>query len=692
MPFKSRAMSRTSAAVLLACAYGCYLGAQAGCSSPDPASLLPHGSGGVTDDGDAAAGIDAGQNGALPFFADSPSTYVAKVKYILTGLPPTDAEVSAVTADPTQLGHLVDGWMATPEYQSKMLQFFKLAFQQTQVSGIDYYPFLASSFYPGSWTTSQMLQNNEEVVARTALWMAATEQPFTQTLSTQTYVMTTAMKSFYAFLDVWQYDNNRSQESLLVQPPPGHPLIITDATPIPLSESLDPSSANYMKFYNAKTFASGCHTVNMTAGVGTLYQLEFGAFHATSGCSSWVGDPIFDSQADSADWTPVSIRQPKPGEATTPFFDIPSLRSAKELVLNRPYVGYFTTPAFMANNPTNASNQMRVTMNQAFIVATNAQVDGTDTTVPTAMPGLDPAHASDGAACFNCHRLLDPSRSILSKTFSWNYGTQLDPAWTAEPGRFIFNGVDRPVSSVYDLAQALATHPLVAPGWAQKLCFYVNSEACVTTDPEFQKIVATFQSSKFSWNALVKAVVTSPITTHASSSLTATTNGETVAISRRNHLCAALGVRLGYADLCDLDVTQASPNLNSKADNIIDGLPKDGYARGSTIPVLANAPTLFYRAGLENFCEAVASLVVDVSSPAAGAKTWSSAQPDAAVADFVTVVAGLAPSDPRAAPLEQALKAHFTAVKGQSGTTAKTALQSTFTAACLAPSALAVGL
>jgi hypothetical protein len=213
-----------------------------------------------------------------------------------------------------------------------MLQFFKLAFQQTQVSGIDYYPFLASSFYPGSWTTSQMLQNNEEVVARTALWMAATEQPFTQTLSTQTYVMTTAMKSFYAFLDVWQYDNNRSQESLLVQPPPGHPLIITDATPIPLSESLDPNSPNYLKFYNSKTFQSGCHTVNMTAGVGTLYQLEFGAFHATSGCSSWVGDPIFDSQADSADWTPVSIRQPKPGEATTPFFDIPSLRSAKELV------------------------------------------------------------------------------------------------------------------------------------------------------------------------------------------------------------------------------------------------------------------------------------------------------------------------------------------------------------------------
>ena len=37
---------------------------------------------------------------------------------------------------------------------------------------------------------------------------------------------------------------------------------------------------------------------------------------------------------------------------------------------------------------------------------------------------------------------------------------------------------------------------------------------------------------------------------------------------------------------------------------IAGGLPSDGYGRGATAPVLPNQPTLFYRAGLENICEA----------------------------------------------------------------------------------------
>src|ERR1051325_10687340 len=53
-----------------------------------------------------------------------PQAYVAKVKNILVGLPPTDAEVAAVVADPAALGGLVDQWMQLPEYQQKMLVFF----------------------------------------------------------------------------------------------------------------------------------------------------------------------------------------------------------------------------------------------------------------------------------------------------------------------------------------------------------------------------------------------------------------------------------------------------------------------------------------------------------------------------------------------------------------------------------------
>ena len=79
-------------------------------------------------------------------------------------------------------------------------------------------------------------------------------------------------------------------------------------------------------------------------------------------------------------------------------------------MLTIPRVGFFTTPAFFANWQTNTSNQMRVTTNQALIVATGAAVDGTDTTVPPSTPGLDAAHAAPGTACFGCHQLLDPTR------------------------------------------------------------------------------------------------------------------------------------------------------------------------------------------------------------------------------------------------------------------------------------------
>ncbi len=52
----------------------------------------------------AAKPADAGAATAAPFAfeQDSPAVYVAKVKNLLVGLPPTDDEVKAVEADPTR--------------------------------------------------------------------------------------------------------------------------------------------------------------------------------------------------------------------------------------------------------------------------------------------------------------------------------------------------------------------------------------------------------------------------------------------------------------------------------------------------------------------------------------------------------------------------------------------------------------
>jgi hypothetical protein len=671
----------------------------ASCSMGGPGSP----SAGPGMSGDAGGGGDGptsgllpdGGVGPLPFAPDPPSVYVAKVKNVLVGLPPLDSEITAVEKDPNQLGPLVDGWMKLPQYATKMQRFFELAFQQTQVAGLDFENMLnAGQLQVGSgpWGNT-MVQHLQESFARTMVALTANGQSFQQAMTTQTYMLTTALKVFYALTDAWQLDDKGGLTDTFQKT--GINVYVTAAT-IPLSETLDPNSANYMH-WTVPGLKCPTDPIMFSARANLLYDVLTGVFPGATfpGCTGTPSSVLLPT--DFSDWTMVTITQPTGGAKVTNFYDLQALRGTTQtqMVLNRPYVGFFTTPAFFANWQTNMSNQMRVTINQTFIVSTGAQVDGTDTTAPTSTPGLDSTHAGN-AACVTCHQLLDPSRSILAATFSWNYGTQTDPAFANQPGLFAFEGVQANVKSVYELGSTLSTHRLMAYGWVEKLCYYVDSEACVPTDPDYQALVTLFQNGGYSWNQLVKALVTSPITTHAQTGLTATTNGETVAVSRRDHLCAAWNARLGFNDICGLDTTQ-KPIVSSGALNIVSGLPSDGYGRGSVAPVLPNQPTLFFRGGTENLCETIAALVIDNAKPPAGATTWSSTKVDGqghptAITDFVNIIMGLEPSDPRASAAQALLASHYDAAKQVSGMTATAALQSTFTAACMAPSAVSMGM
>jgi len=648
--------------------------------------------------------VDAG----APFQADPPTVYVAKVKNLLVGLAPSDDEIVAVERDPAQLGSLIDQWMALPEYSQKMMRFFELAFQQTQVSAVDF----ADQAYPkqiaiNSTTTPSLVLNAQQSFARTMIELLSQNKPLTLGMTTQQVMMTTAMKELYAFLDVWEVDDNGKVTDYFHNANPKLQITIEASQgPIPLSQSLDPTSASYMQFYDpdvttAYTTVPGCEAdpVVLPSSSASLHYLLYGSIDgrktaAGVQCPPYSGSaqaPILQP-SDFSDWTMVTIRPPAAGEATTAFYDVPSLRQATELVLEIPRVGFFSTPAFFANWQTNTSNTMRVTMHQALIVSTGSSIDGTDLTTPPGTPGLDTAHVTQ-AACFGCHKILDPTRSIFSATWSWNYHTQIDPTWTSQDGVFAFRGVIQPVKSLTDLGNVLATHPLVASGWAQRLCYYANSSPCDATDPAFVKIVSDFQSSGFAWNALVKELLSSPIVTNASETQTAQANGEVVAVSRRDHLCAAFDARFGFADVCALQATTAKA-LDATIPQIVSGLPSDAYGRGSVVPVLPNQPTLFFRAATENICEGIAAQVIDV--PAAkqvtGVLGWSSAQPDEAIGDFVSLLMGLTPSDPRAVPAAALLKSHFTSALAQPGITATQALESTFVTACLAPSAVGIGM
>ena len=655
---------------------------------------------GCTRQGAATTNPDAG----FTFQPDPPTVYVAKVKNILVGLPPTDDEMAKVTADPSALGSLVDGWMAMPEYQAKMMIFFELAFQQTQITAADFTDMIPPTGLGVGGQIPLLLQNLRESFARTTLALVAAGRPITDAFTTRQLMMTPALMELYAFLDTRHVADDASITDAFKDANPTLAITLeASAGPIPIADSLNPASPNYMHWYNPNigklTYPDPtCNTdpiVLPADAYGLHLALYGGVFNhrlpTKVGCATRPTTGFQMTASDFTTWKLVTLRPPQAGEATTAFYDLPTLRAATELVIATPHPGFFTTPAFAANWPTNSSNQMRVTLNQTLIVATGMAVDGNDTTVPTSTPGLDPDHSAPGTACYGCHQLLDPTRSILSSTYSYYYYPQNDPAQMAEKGLFAFQGVVKPVSSIDDFASTLATHPAVPSAWAQKLCYWVNSAPCATDDPEFQRVVGVFQSGNLSWNALVRALVTSPLVTNTVQTRTTTLSGEMVAVTRRDHLCAALDNRLGLVDVCGLDAAQK--RMPSTVSLIAGGLPSDGYGRGSPIPVLPNEPTLFYRAGLENVCAAVADMVIDAPANAGrpNAKRWSSSQPNAAIADFVATMMALTSSDPRAGAATQILNSHFAAAQAQ-GASATDALKSTFVTACLAPSSIGIGL
>ena len=671
----------------LALASACFLGGNA---EPPPAG----------DDGGAP----------LPFQSDTPAMYVAKVKDVLTGLPPLESEIDQVAgaSDPrAALIALIDGWMQTPEYAAKMLRFFQLAFQQTQITKTDFAMMIPNNDLGDDNTVASLLvQNASESMARTVLALVADGQPLTAAMTTHEFMMTPPLMELYALMDANQPDDDDQTTDAFQQANQGVTIVVEDTAQIPLSDTLDPKSANYMHWYfkglstDPKDPNCQFHERDYKPTSPKLHDLLYGTVPSYStksvNCPSITDEKNgYLTQADFSNWKMVTIRPPKAGEKTTAFYDPNGLESASELVLNTPRVGFFTTPAFAANWQTNVSNSMRVTLNQALIVATGMQVDGTDATaLMQNPPGLDQAHAG-APDCYGCHQYLDPTRSILQATYSDNYGQQTDGQYTSVKGLFAFQGVvDTHISTVDDLARDLATHPKVASAWALKLCYYANSEPCAADDPEFQSIVAKFQSNNFSWKTLVEELLSSPIVTNASESKTAAEQGEVVSIQRLDHLCALLDSRLGLDDVCGLDLTKPA---KSGVPIIAAGLPSDGYGRGAPVPVLPTQPTMFFRAGAENICELVAQTLIDNPKAPAGAKTYSSAsQTDvsAAIADFVSNVMALESSDPRASQAVQILTQHDQAALAdtQNPATPTDALRSTFIVACLSPSVLGIGM
>ena len=688
------------------------------------------GMGGASD----PTGGSAGSGGAgVPFEALPVASYVTKVKTVLTGLAPTQAEIDAVTASPSALGTLVDGWMALSAYQTKMERFFADAFQQSQAQSQDFKSVIDDGIYTPS---DPLLLNFRQSFAKTMTALVAAGEPFTEAATTRHYMMTTAMMVYYAYTDTSLLSDATAQNggqltNRFIRNDPKWSFTLTAKRTVSPADSGNPATPDYLVFtvpnlsaqYGMTGNAAYCSTVdpvvfNNNSSFAFGGNLAAWLYSFLLGQNFWFFDPpqgqpgskwcegggtTTDSKdqsihaaaltdADYADWRLVTIETAASQTAQTRFFDVVGIRAANTLSLFAPRVGYFTTPAFFSQYPTNISNQARVTTNQTMIIGLGRGIDGTDPVPATLAPGVDSAHAAN-PACLVCHSSLDPMRRFFRAALTLNYSAQLDPTQTSAPGTFVFGGVNAPGATLYDLAAQIAAHPRFKIAWTKKVCAWANSHDCDENDPELQRVAQVFADSRYDWRALVHALFTSPLVTYAAPTATAVQAGTPVAITRRAQLCATLDNRLGLADACGLAAIQTGAGGRT-IPAVAAQLPSDGYSRGQAAALYVNDPDPFFRAAVEKICALAADKVVDVAAgadggPGGASSLYSSGQPDIAIAAIVHGLMGLDASRD-AQPIQILTDHHQSAIAA--GKSATVALKSTFTLACTSPWVVSVGL
>lgn len=728
---------------------GGLLAACGGPSAQDPNGSSSPGAGGTPGAGSGVGGADGVSTGSAggapsggtggdpvvepppPFEEVSAFAAVRKVKNLLVGLPPTDEEVATVAeAGASGLKALIDTWTTDPglqgHFRDKMLFFFRNAFQQTGFTPTeDFKPQLLENGgfdfgplgYRGDDAFARIVQNLQDSFALTAWALVAEGRPFTEVLTTERFMMTTALKSLYLQIEMpndQPFAFGFNQEKIPWK-------IDLSGRDIPLEDTLNPEHPDYMVFSdvppvtNVRSFVTptcqGEDRVVEHKGYAQLFQRLLGftpryPYVGSPECWEHHSRPYFTTQ-DLTDWQWVTIRPLKSGEALAKPYDLPTLRKLTELAVNLPRVGFFTTPAFLALWNTNNSNQHRVTANQTLLVALGRSFVPDSVLLPLSPVGLDAEHSVEGSECYGCHKTLDPMRQFWSGHFDFNdrndfptstfFGAVPNPRPAQTGGVFAFGNVNAEGRSIHDvgtfLAQVTDTHDPAQPlkrfavAFTQKLCYFANSSSCVEGDPEFRRVASAFEASGFLFPTLVRELFSSPLVTGLSGTQTFDTQGMTLSVSRRDHLCAALSNRLGKPDVCALAVPLPSQAQNATL-KIAGSIAADAFSRGSEVPVTPSKPTLFYRAATEMLCENVAAQVVD----AGAGSVYESSDLTAAIADMVQRIIGYPPSDPKHASAVDILTAHYQAARERPRASATSALRSTFALACQSPTFLSMGL
>ncbi|MBC8069887.1 MAG: hypothetical protein IAG13_16230 [Deltaproteobacteria bacterium] len=642
------------------------------------------------DDADTGEGADTGEP-ELPFVPLPPEAALAKVKDFLTGLPPTAEEQQAYLDDPTVLRELVDGWMQTPEYAARELTIFDQLFQQhTSIDNLAEHLDINVNRVVAmdDRAEGRLLGNIASSFKMTVAGLVADGRPFTEVLTTREFMLDVPQMVTLAYLDATPRDDvNGKLDSWLLDKYPDLELTTKwTGTQVPIGQTVNPDSANFMTFWLSEAPTGSCVEDNNASYTGrpalvNAYQLLFRVAPGNVGCAT--GADVFT--AEDFALRKITVRVAAPGEEPTVFFDLPTLRSAAELVVSSERVGYFTTLGFSANWMTNDSNQHRVNANQTLIVGLGRTFNPTDVFVPSDGATIDEGHADPSSPCYACHKGLDPLRDFLRQSYSYSGMGRLASEMDAIPGTAYFSlDGSEPVAGngVVDLAAAMAGHDRFAPAWTEKLCTLVNAGACLEDDAELQRVAQVFADSSFDFRVLVRELVSSPVVTFAERTETWDSFGGVVLPVTQDRFCLRMSERLGITDLCNLEGNlegqlDAGDDVPKRVRALADGVPPVAFGRSAVLPFVTTAPDVFSVASVERVCQ----IVSEQWYGSADGALWGPDDRELVLDHLVGEVIGIPTSDERSATLRAILSDHWDQAL-DSGATEVAALRSTFITAC----------
>lgn len=648
-----------------------------------------------------------------------PGAYGNKVKALLTGLSLSDDELSTLNADPGALKGLVQSWVAMPEAEPIMRRFFMNAFQQTSLDRESFFYLLGrnavqTGFYrnPNSPTAHEMInQNLSESFARTAIELVAQGRPFNEVLTTKSWMMTTAMMAYMAYIDDDVVDDEEDHTYRTTDGEFPTIRLVPNAGQAPGADALDPSSPDFMTFHHDRLdeLPGSCNvtslnTIDTTGFINGEWRINGNNSVNSPSYFVWsqmIGrhlsvrrhpntcatgnrnnrPPLFQRNNDFDDWRMVDIVTPGGGNGgATKFYDLKALRNASSLKLHTPRVGFLSHPAFHGTWQTNEDNSARVSINQMLIVALGNSFDG-EAVTDFNPNNLDEAHAAPGSECYGCHQTLDPMRDFVRASFTNFYGEQLDPERQNLEGTFVFGGIQVEGSGISSLATTLAEHPEFPAAWAQKLCFYANSEACPEGE-ELDRIVAAFVDENLDFTVLLTELFSSPLVT-GSECVAGVDAGTRATIARRSQFCEQLSNRLGFDDICGLDALQRdATNLQNDVRDAVASVPDDTYSRAVVDPVMISETGMFARANREAACVIAAQQGYD--------QVFAEMEASDVIGVLVADLMALPIGDERHDEAVVILESHVEDALAMDMTEIE-ALQSAFVLACMSPGAAGVG-